>query len=94
MNVQINNLTQNRHDKISIDPNVYLYSGPMIKQSARALLLFLVTFLLLIPVVICNIISTTSIRITVVMLSTISYLFILSELTHSRTIELILAGAT
>ena len=94
MTEHINNLTQNRHDKISIDPNVYLYSGPMIKQTARALLLFLVTFLLLIPVVICNIISTTSIRITIVMLSTVSYLFILSELTHSKTIELILAGAT
>ena len=79
---------------MSTDPNVYLYFGPMIKQTARALLLFLVTCLLLIPVVICNIISTTSIRIVVVMLSTISYLFILSELTHSKTIELILAGAT
>ena len=84
MTEQINNLTQNRHDKISIDPNVYLYSGPLIKQTARALLLVLVTFLLLIPVVVCNIISTTSTRIIVVMLSTISYLFILSELTHSR----------
>ena len=66
----------------------------MIKQTTRALLIFLITFLLLIPVVICNIISTPSIRIIVIMLSTISYLFILSELTKSKTIELILAGAT
>lgn len=66
----------------------------MIKQTVRALLLFLVTFLLQISVVIRNIISTTFIRIVVVMLSTIFYFFILVELIRSRTIELILAGAT
>ncbi|KAF7502934.1 hypothetical protein GJ744_004810 [Endocarpon pusillum] len=61
--------TSSFHD-VSTDPNVYLYSGPLIKRTAQALLLFLITLLLLIPVVICNI------------------------LTKSRTIELILAGAT
>jgi len=82
------------YHSVSIDANVYIYSGTLIKRTARALLLFLITFLLLMPVVICNIINTISIRIIVIMISTISYLFILSELTKSRTMELILAGAT
>ncbi|KAI0549270.1 hypothetical protein F4679DRAFT_272939 [Xylaria curta] len=78
----------------SNDPNVYIYSGPLIHQAARALLLSLIALLLLIPVVICNIINTTSGRIVVVIASTISYLLILFSLTKSRTMELTLAGAT
>ncbi|KAN0083822.1 hypothetical protein V8E54_002910 [Elaphomyces granulatus] len=80
---------------MSNDPNVYIsYSGRLIQRIARALLLLLITLLLLMPIVVCNIISTTSIRILVVIVSTISYLLVLSLLTKSRSIELILAGAT
>ncbi|CAI6337693.1 unnamed protein product [Periconia digitata] len=79
---------------LSVDPNVYLYSGSLIKQVARALLLCLITFLLLMPVVICNITGSTSVRIFVIMISTILYLSILFSLTKSRTMELVLAGAT
>ena len=79
---------------MSNDPNVYIYSGTLIQRIARALLLLLITLLLLMPIVVCNIISTTSIRILVVIVSTISYLLVLSLLTKSRSIELILAGAT
>jgi hypothetical protein len=79
---------------MSNDPNVYIYSGSLIKRIAKALLLLLITLLLLIPVVVCNTISTTSVRIFVVMVSTILYLLVLSVLTKSRTMELILAGAT
>jgi hypothetical protein len=79
---------------MSDDPNVYIYSGPLIQSIAKALLLLLITLLLLMPVVVCNIISTTSVRIVVVMVSTVSYLLVLSVLTKSRTMELVLAGAT
>lgn len=85
---------QNHFHGLSNDANVYLYSGHLIKRVAKALLLFLITLLLLMPVVICNIIGAISIRIVVVMASTISYLLILSGLTESKTMELILAGAT
>ncbi|KAH8765339.1 hypothetical protein F5883DRAFT_556754 [Diaporthe sp. PMI_573] len=81
------------HD-ISSDPNVYIYSGPLIRNTVKTLLLFLITFLLLLPVVICNIVSTTLIRIFIIMASTIFYLLIVSQLTKSKTMELILAGAT
>jgi uncharacterized membrane protein YhaH (DUF805 family) len=71
-----------------------LYSGALIKRAARAVLLSLITALLLMPVAICNITNKTSVRIVVVMISTIVYLVVLSELTKSRTMELVLAGAT
>lgn len=89
-----NDKNQTHYHDFSIDPNVHIYSGPLVKRTAKALLLCLITLLLLIPVVICNLISTTSFRIIVVMASTISYLLVVSLLTKSRTMELILAGAT
>ncbi|KAH8589516.1 hypothetical protein B0O99DRAFT_664524 [Bisporella sp. PMI_857] len=85
---------KSRFHDVSIDANVYIYSGPLIKRTARALLLFLITLLLLMPVIICSTISTISIRMITVIISTVSYLLILSSLTKSRTIELVLAGAT
>ncbi|KAI7781661.1 hypothetical protein LA080_014427 [Diaporthe eres] len=88
------NFRKGRYHTVSDDPNVYIYSGPLIQQTARAMLLLLITFLLLMPVVICNIVGTLSIRVFVVVVSTILYLLVLSVLTKSKTIELILAGAT
>ena len=91
---QTNKSTKDHHYDLSVDPNVYLYSGRLIKRIARAILLSLITSLLLMPVVICNITSTGSIRIVIVMMFTVVYLSILSELTRSKTMELVLAGAT
>ena len=85
---------QGRSYDLSADPNVYIYRGQLIRRIAKALLFFMITLLLMMPVVICNLIETISARIIVVMLSTVSYLLILSWLTKSRTMELILAGAT
>ncbi|CAI0654757.1 unnamed protein product, partial [Colletotrichum noveboracense] len=81
------------HD-VSKDTNVYIYSGSLIKQSARALMLCLVTSLILTPVVICIAVESVVVRVFVIIISTVSYLFILSRLTNARMIELILAGAT
>lgn len=61
---------------------------------AKGLLLSLITLLLILPVVICNAIQTTSIRIVVVVLSTLVYLLLLSILTKCKTMELIVATAT
>jgi hypothetical protein len=90
----VNKKIKDRHFDLSVDPNVYLYSGRLIKRIARVILLSLITSLLLMPVVICNVTSTISIRIVIIMISTIVYLSILAELTRSRTMELVLAGAT
>jgi hypothetical protein len=85
---------QSRFLNVSKDPNIHIYSGAQIQHTARLLVLLLITFLLLGPVVICNIVSTTSGRIVVVMAFTIFFLLILSGLTKSNTMKLILTGAT
>ncbi|KAK2009605.1 hypothetical protein LZ32DRAFT_589796 [Colletotrichum eremochloae] len=85
---------KSRHHDISNDSNIYIYSGTLIRRTARGLLLLLITVLLMLPVVVCNIVNTASARIIVVMVSTICYLLVLSGLTNSRTMELVVAGAT
>lgn len=68
--------------------------GRLIQRTAKALLFLVITLLLMLPIIACNLIDAISVRLIVVMLFTITYLLILSWLTKSRTIELILAGAT
>ncbi|EMR68705.1 hypothetical protein UCREL1_4267 [Eutypa lata UCREL1] len=85
---------ESRFHDISNDSNVYIYSGPLIKRTAKGILLLVITLFLLAPVVICNSISAITIRIVVVMVSIVTYLLVLSGLTMSRTMELILAGVT
>lgn len=89
-----NKKNQNRHYNLPVDPNIYLYSGRLIKRIACVMLLSLITSLLLMPVVICNITSAISVRIVIIVISTMSYLSILAELTQSKTMELVVAGAT
>jgi hypothetical protein len=85
---------QRRFHDMSNDPDVYIYSGSLIRRVAKMLLLLLITPLLLLPVVICNVTNTTSVRIFVVMVSTLSFLVVFSILTKAKTTDLILAGAT
>ncbi|CAH0046003.1 unnamed protein product, partial [Clonostachys solani] len=81
------------HD-LSNDPNVFIDSGPLVQRTSRAILLFLITLLLLMPVVICSTTNSNWIRIVIVLTFTVCYLLIVSILTQSRTMELILAGST
>ncbi len=58
------------------------------------MLLLLIRLCLLMPVALCNAIAAFSIRIVVAISCTVLYLLIISALTESRTVDLILAGAT
>ncbi|KAI0436947.1 hypothetical protein F4803DRAFT_566438 [Xylaria telfairii] len=78
----------------STDPNIYLYSGTLIKGIADTLMLLLIAILLLTPVVACILITSMWARISVIIGATLIYLSILSRLTKAKMIELILAGAT
>ncbi|EKJ68425.1 hypothetical protein FPSE_11433 [Fusarium pseudograminearum CS3096] len=79
---------------VSSDPNVHIYSGPYIKRAAKTLLIGLATALLLLPIVICNLVTDLSMRLMIVILSTVVYLIVISGLTRIKTIELIVAGTT
>ncbi|PMD31747.1 hypothetical protein L207DRAFT_572531 [Hyaloscypha variabilis F] len=78
----------------STDPSVYLYSGSLIRRITDVLMLSLIALLLLFPVIICVLITSTWARIAVITLATLIYLSILSRLTKAKMIELVLAGAT
>jgi hypothetical protein len=79
---------------VSTNSNVYIYYGSLIKTIARAIMLFLITFLLLTPVVICILVDNIPARILIIVTSTALYLMALSRLTRTKMIELTLAGAT
>ena len=75
---------------------IWATTGPgwSVRHVAWVLLLLFITLLLLLPVVVCNLIASLSVRIGIVVLATVIYLLIVAALTQSRTIDLILAGAT
>jgi hypothetical protein len=81
-------------DDASQHVKIFDYSGPIAKMTAKALFLCLITLLLFLPVVICNLVGDFMARIFIVMTSTVVYLLILAVLTKSRSMELVLAGAT
>lgn len=79
---------------ISRNEDVYIYSGPWIKYIAKAMLLLLISLLLLLPIVVSNAVFSLSGRIMVFAFSTLTYLITVSTLAKSKTVELIVAGAT
>ncbi|RYP68848.1 hypothetical protein DL771_006466 [Monosporascus sp. 5C6A] len=79
---------------ISRDPYVHIFSKSAISRTSRILMIPFVTALLLTPVVICNSLNTLIIRLIVIIISTSSFISVLSGLTKARTTELVLAGAT
>ncbi|KAI1013818.1 hypothetical protein LB503_010515, partial [Fusarium chuoi] len=74
--------------------HVFIFKSQLVKRLAKAVLFSLITLLLLMPVIACNLIKNAAGRIMIVIFFTIVYLLILSCLTRARTMELILAGAT
>ncbi|KAL2820069.1 hypothetical protein BJX63DRAFT_337402 [Aspergillus granulosus] len=81
------------HD-ISDDPNVYIYSGPWIRRIAKAILLSIIILFLLLPIVVCSMTQLIPVRLAIIAVLTIAYLVVIPLLTKSKTMELMLAGAT
>ena len=79
---------------MSINPDVYVYSGAMIRRSAKLLMLSIVLFLLLTPIAICMVTPGMAARILVIIVFTITYLFVLSWLNNPKMTDIVLAGAT
>ncbi|KAF2228961.1 hypothetical protein EV356DRAFT_496982 [Viridothelium virens] len=79
---------------ISRDPKIHQFSGPLTALVAQTFLLIIVLLLLLIPVIICNVFSTTVPRVITIAISTSTFLAILSGLGKASSTEIFLAGAT
>ncbi|KAL2118445.1 hypothetical protein VTJ04DRAFT_8105 [Mycothermus thermophilus] len=84
---------KSRLEGASDDPKVHIYTGPWIPMIAKIILLFLTTFLLLIPAILHNIFQEDRARIAIYVSCTVVYLLVISLLTKSRTTELVIAGA-
>lgn len=79
---------------VSDDPHVYIYSGSLLHTLTSAVILSIVSSLLLIPVIICSVLESVSLKIIIIVIAMNVYLFVLTWLTRLKTPELILAGAT
>ncbi|KAK3386537.1 hypothetical protein B0H63DRAFT_467931 [Podospora didyma] len=82
-----------RHNA-SRDPNVHIYPRSSTTWVARMLMTPFAVVLLMAPVVICNLVSSLTARLIVVIAATTGFIAALSGLTKPRTIELVVAGAT
>ncbi|KAK4457493.1 hypothetical protein QBC42DRAFT_317963, partial [Cladorrhinum samala] len=78
----------------SRDPNVHVFPRSSITWVARMLMTPFVVVLVMAPVVICNLVSSLTARLVVVVTATTGFVAVLSGLTRAKTIELAVAGAT
>ncbi|EXA44297.1 hypothetical protein FOVG_05769 [Fusarium oxysporum f. sp. pisi HDV247] len=81
-------------ENISNDPHVQIFSRSSTMRVARAILSPLIVFLLLAPVVICNMIDSQPARLAIMIISTAAFVCCMSLLTNAKTVELAVAGAT
>ena len=79
---------------VSRDPNVHIFSGSLTRGLAWALILPLILFLLVVPVVVCNVLDSLALRIMTILIFISIFLVTLSGLTKARTTEIFVAGAT
>ncbi|EEU38895.1 uncharacterized protein NECHADRAFT_55651, partial [Fusarium vanettenii 77-13-4] len=78
----------------SRDPRVHIFPRSSTVTVARAILSPLIAFLLLAPVVICNLIESMAARLVVMVGATVTFVLCVCLLTNARTVDLAVAGAT
>ncbi|KAH7230719.1 hypothetical protein B0J15DRAFT_506240 [Fusarium solani] len=78
----------------SRDPRVHIFPRSSTVTVARAILSPLIAFLLLAPVVICNLIESMAARLVVMVGATVIFVLCVCLLTNARTVDLAVAGAT
>jgi hypothetical protein len=79
---------------MSADKNVVLNTESRIRRIARGIILFIISILLLFPIILCHLTNQLLARIFIIIIFVIIYLTILVNFTRSKVIELTLAGAT
>ncbi|KAK4176441.1 hypothetical protein QBC36DRAFT_311121 [Triangularia setosa] len=79
---------------LSSDPNVFVSTASPVGKVTKGIVLGIMILLLLLPIVVCNCTTSLTARMSVVMMFVIIYLGILLHMTRSRTIEILVAGAT
>ena len=71
-----------------------MFTGSTFRVISRAILAWLISLLLLVPVAVVHVIKRVLIRILVIALAAATFILTLSDLTNARTSEVFVAGAT
>ncbi|CZR56216.1 uncharacterized protein PAC_06104 [Phialocephala subalpina] len=79
---------------LSRDPNVFIFSSPLLKRITRSLIAWIVVLILLIPVIIINAVSKVAIRMGVIVVASAVVIMTLALMTKVKTWEMFLGGAT
>ena len=73
---------------------VHVYSRNLTNRLTRVLLTQLIILLILSPVIICNAVRSTKARLIILVFATSIFISIVSCFTKSKTVDLVVAGAT
>ena len=79
---------------VSRDDRVFIFSGSALTAVTRLLLTWLLIALLLVPVIIVHAVRGAVLQIICIMIASGAFVFVLSDLMHSRMAEIFVAGVT
>lgn len=80
--------------KISRDNNISLLSVSLLQKITRGLIAWVVVVSLLVPIVILNVLTSTALRLMVIVLSSAFLIAAIAGLTRAKTVEVFVSGAT
>ena len=80
--------------KISRDKNISLLSVSLLQKIARGLIAWLVVVSLLVPIVILNALTSTALRLMVIVIASALLIAAIAGLTRAKTVEVFVSGAT
>jgi hypothetical protein len=75
------------NSNVSRDPHVHVPSKAFTDKTTSAIIAPLVTMLLLVPMIVCNAIHSSTVRLAIVVLAANLFVMLLSTLTRSKMIE-------
>ncbi|KAI1074283.1 hypothetical protein F5B20DRAFT_574195 [Whalleya microplaca] len=90
----LNRLPKQGRLGISRDPNVHILPKLVIARRARGLMTPVIVVLLLVPIIVCNCLTSLTARLGTIIIATIIFVFVLSSSTRAKAVELVMAGAT
>ncbi|KAL9632057.1 MAG: hypothetical protein Q9204_003955 [Flavoplaca sp. TL-2023a] len=79
---------------VIVDDNVWIWSGGLLAKIARTVAVYLISALLVVPVVIISAVNGIVLRIGIIFMATSTFILVLSGFTKAKTGDIFVAGAT
>lgn len=80
--------------QVSRDPNISLFSDSVVQRLTRSLIASVVVVVLLVPIVVLNALASVALRLAVIVIASILLITAVSTLTHAKTVDVFVSGAT